>query len=172
MGWPLVKQLHVSFALLTACSFSLRAYWMLNAPALLRTPWSRWLPHVIDALLFATGLGMAWGLSISPLAHPWLAAKLGALVVYVIIGSIALKRGRTRRARVLALMLSLLVLTYIFAVALTHDPWAGLKYGMGFTNVGWAERSEAQHASVPSFAAYQSKSPVYTEGEGQGGGVA
>jgi uncharacterized membrane protein SirB2 len=126
MAWPLVKQLHVSFALLTACSFCLRAYWMLNAPALLRRPWVRRLPHVIDALLFATGLGMAWGLHISPLAHPWLAAKLGAIVVYVIIGSIALTRGRSRRARMLALVLSVLVLMYIFAVALTHDPQAGL----------------------------------------------
>jgi len=66
---------------------------------------------------------MAIGLSISPLAHPWLAAKLLAIVVYIVIGSIALKRGRTHRERVAALVLSLLVLVYIFAVALRHDPF-------------------------------------------------
>jgi uncharacterized membrane protein SirB2 len=121
-----MKQLHVAFALLTMCSFSLRAYWMLAGSPLLRGSWSRWLPHVIDALLFATGLTMAIGLSISPLTHSWLAAKLTAIVVYVVIGSIALKRGRTRGARVVALVLSLLVLIYIFATALHHDPWVGL----------------------------------------------
>ncbi|NCF82640.1 MAG: regulator SirB, partial [Proteobacteria bacterium] len=70
---------------------------------------------------------MAIGLSISPLTHPWLAVKLLAIVVYIIIGSIALKRGRTRGQRVAALLLSLLVLIVIFAVALHHDPWAGLR---------------------------------------------
>jgi uncharacterized membrane protein SirB2 len=124
--WPLLKQLHVTFALLTACSFCLRAVWMLSRSPLLQAPWSRWLPHVVDALLFATGLTMAIGLSISPLAHPWLAAKLVAIVAYVVIGSIALKRGRTYGSRVAALVLSLLLLAYIFAVALHHDAWAGL----------------------------------------------
>ena len=69
---------------------------------------------------------MAIGLSVSPLTHSWFAAKLLAIVVYVVIGSVALKRGRSRGARAVALVLSLLVLIYIFATALHHDPWAGL----------------------------------------------
>jgi len=124
--WPLLKQLHVALALLTACSFCLRAYWMLRRTPHLHASWWRWLPHVIDTLLFATGLAMAIGLAISPVAQPWLAVKLLAIVVYIVIGSIALKRGRTRGQRVLALVASLLVLAYIFAVALRHDAWAGL----------------------------------------------
>jgi uncharacterized membrane protein SirB2 len=126
MPWPLVNQLHVAFALLTMCSFSLRAYWMLTGSPLLRGPSSRWLPHIIDTMLFATGLTMAVGLAISPLTHPWFATKLVAIVVYAVIGSIALKRGRSKSARVVALVLSSLVLIYIFAAALNHDPWAGL----------------------------------------------
>ena len=126
MPWSLVKQLHVALALLTALSFCLRAYWMLARSPKLRASWSRWLPHVVDTLLFLTGLTMAIGLSISPHAHPWLAVKLVAIVAYVVIGSIALKRGRSYRQRLLALTLSVLVLAYIFAVALRHDPWVGL----------------------------------------------
>ena len=126
MTWPLLKQLHVAFALLTTFSFCLRAWWMLTASALLDTPWSRRLPHVVDSLLLASGVAMAINRSISPLEHPWLAAKLLAIAVYVTLGSVALKRGRSRAARVTALVLSLLVLAYIFAVALEHDPWAGL----------------------------------------------
>ena len=126
MPWPLVKHFHVAFALLTVCSFCLRAYWMLSGSPRLRASWSGWLPHVVDTLLFATGLTMAIGLSISPLTHSWFAAKLLAIVVYVVIGSVALKRGRSRGARAVALVLSLLVLIYIFATALHHDPWAGL----------------------------------------------
>lgn len=121
MSWVFVKQLHVGFALLTACGFCLRAVWMLRGSPLLRTAWSRRLPHVIDAMLLASGLAMAVGLSISPLEHAWLAAKLAAIVVYVVLGSIALKRGRSRATRLSALAASLLVLAYIFAVALHHD---------------------------------------------------
>jgi uncharacterized membrane protein SirB2 len=69
---------------------------------------------------------MAIGLSISPLTHSWFAAKLIAIVAYIVIGSIALKGERTRGARVVAVLSSLLLLGYIFAVALHHDPWAGL----------------------------------------------
>jgi uncharacterized membrane protein SirB2 len=120
MPWPLVKQL------LTACSFCVRGYWMLARSQRLQASWSRWLPHVVDALLFLTGLAMAIGLRISPLAHPWLAAKLLAIVAYVVIGSIALKRGRSYRQRAFALAVSVLVLAYIFAVALHHDAWVGI----------------------------------------------
>lgn len=126
MVWPLVKQLHVALAVLTACSFCVRGYWMLARSPRLQSPWTRRLPHVVDALLLTTGVAMAIGLSISPLAHPWLAIKLFGVVVYVVIGSIALKRGRSYRQRAVALLVSLLVLAYIFAVALHHDAWVGL----------------------------------------------
>lgn len=126
MSWPLLKQLHVALALLTAFSFCLRAGWMLAGSAILNSRWSRRLPHVVDSLLLATGVAMALSRSVSPLEHPWLAAKLLAIVVYVALGSIALKRGRSQAVRLAALLLSLLALAYIFAVALHHDPWAGL----------------------------------------------
>jgi uncharacterized membrane protein SirB2 len=126
MPWALLKQLHVLLAVLTACSFCLRGYWMLRRSPRLEAPWTRRLPHVVDALLFLTGLTMAVGLAISPVAHPWLAVKLVVIVIYVVIGSVALKRGRTYRQRVLALALSVLALIGIFALALSHDPLVGL----------------------------------------------
>ena len=126
MPWALVKQLHVALALLTACSFCLRGYWMLARSPHLESPWARRLPHVVDALLLLTGVSMAVGLAMSPFAHPSLAVQLAAIVAYVIIGSIALKRGRSYRQRAVALVVSLLVLAYIFAVALHHDAWVGL----------------------------------------------
>ena len=126
MPWPLIKQAHVVLALLTAMSFCLRGYWMLVRSPRLGAVLARRLPHVVDAFLLITGLTMAFGLGISPMDHPWLAAKLTAIVAYVVLGSIALKRGRSDAQRGIALALSLLVLAYIFAVALSHDPWVGL----------------------------------------------
>jgi len=59
---------------------------------------------------------------ISPLAHPWLATKIGALVVYIVLGSIALKRGRTRAIRAAASAAALATYAYIVGVALTRSP--------------------------------------------------
>ena len=69
---------------------------------------------------------MALALSISPFAHSWFAAKLIAIVVYVVLGHFALKRARTYRQRAIAFVLSLAVLAYVFSVALSRDPWIGM----------------------------------------------
>ena len=126
MLWSVVKQLHVAFASLTAASFAVRGYWMLTRSPRLEARATRWLPHAIDTLLFLTGLVMAVGLSVSPLVHPWFAAKLTAIVAYVLVGHVALKRGRTYRHRAVAFALSLALLAYVLAVALTRDPLAGM----------------------------------------------
>ncbi len=126
MPWPLIKQFHIVFAVLVVCSFCVRAYWVMTGSTHLRAHWARWVPHLLDSLLFAAGLTMAVGLSISPLTHSWFAAKLIAIVAYIVIGGIALKGERTRGARIVAVLSSLLLLAYIVAVALNHDPWAGL----------------------------------------------
>lgn len=121
-----MKQLHVLLAVLTAAGFCLRGYWMLVDSPRLGAAWTRRLPHVVDTLLLLTGIAMAVGLSISPLENPWLAAKLVAIVLYVVLGTVALKRGRTRGRRAAALALALLALAYIFADALTRDAFIGL----------------------------------------------
>lgn len=120
--WLLLKQLHVVLAALTAAGFVVRGVWMLGDSPMLRRQWVRIAPHVIDTLLLASGVVMAFGLSISPMAHPWLAAKLAAVVFYIVLGTVALKRGRTRRARAAALVAALVVLAYVAAVAVTRDP--------------------------------------------------
>ena len=96
MPWPLIKQFHIVFAVLVVCSFCVRAYWVMTDSTHPRSHWARWVPHLLDSLLFAAGLTMAVGLSISPLTHSWFAAKLIAIVAYIVIGGIALKGKRTR----------------------------------------------------------------------------
>ncbi|HQC87224.1 MAG TPA: SirB2 family protein [Rhodoferax sp.] len=43
-----------------------------------------------------------------------------ALLVYIVLGAVALKRGKTRAVRSLALVGAILVFGYIVAVALTR----------------------------------------------------
>jgi uncharacterized membrane protein SirB2 len=118
----LLKQLHVTLAILTALSFSFRGLLMLRGSDLLHARWLRVAPHIIDTLLLASGLALAVLLYHAFYYQAWLLAKLAAIVVYILLGTVALKRGRSKGVRSLALLASLAVLAYIFAVAITRSP--------------------------------------------------
>ena len=121
--YPILKTVHVSCATLTLAGFLLRAWWKRHESPLLQHPVTRVLPHVNDTLLLAAGLGMAFSLGQYPFQHAWLTAKLCALLAYILLGSIAIKRGRTPRIRTVAFATSLGAFAYLIAVAVTRQPW-------------------------------------------------
>ena len=122
LDYPTLKTLHLTAVSVTLTLFLLRWWWALSFSARLYQRWVRVVPHVNDSLLFLTGLGLANTLGQYPLVTPWLTAKFGALVCYILLGSVAIKRGRTRRQRAVAGVLALLVLAYLIGVAFAHDP--------------------------------------------------
>lgn len=121
--YPLLKHLHVTCVTLTAAGFLLRGAWMLRGSPLLHHPLTRVLPHVNDTLLLGAGIGMMLMLHQYPFVDGWLTAKLLALLAYIVLGTIALKRGRTRAIRLGAFGGALLTLGYLVGVALTRNPW-------------------------------------------------
>lgn len=123
-----IKHLHVTAVALSFALFLLRGFWMLGESAQLQRRWVRIVPHVVDTVLLGAGLWLAFMLRQLPDVSDWLAAKLIALVVYIGLGTIALKRGRTRTQRTAAWLAALTVFGYIVAVALTKNP-------MPWTNV-------------------------------------
>jgi uncharacterized membrane protein SirB2 len=82
----------------------------------------RVLPHVNDTVLLAAGVWLAFMLREAPGASSWLTAKLAALVVYIALGMLALRPGRTKGLRVAAWLAALAVFGYIVAVAVTRSP--------------------------------------------------
>lgn len=83
--------------------------------------WVRVVPHIVDSVLLASALAMAVTSAQYPLIHGWLTAKVAGLVAYIVLGTIALKRGRTYSIRVAAFGAALLVFIYIVAVAFTKE---------------------------------------------------
>ena len=67
---------------------------------------------------YASRRPIGWGHT----PNGWLTAKVLALIAYIILGSIALKRGSTKAIRALAWVAALATFGYIVSVALTHDP--------------------------------------------------
>jgi len=133
MAYAILKAVHLATVCASLSLFSLRAAWMLWSPPSfakkwLAQTWVRVVPHVIDSVLLASALLLAWTIGQYPFVHAWVTAKVLALIVYIVLGSLALKHGRTRGRRVAALIAALLVFGYIVSVALTKDP------------AGWARR--------------------------------
>ena len=122
MAYALLKQLHLTTIAITLTLFVLRGAWMMADSPRLQARWVRIVPHINDTLLLASGLSLAVLIRQYPLVNGWLTAKLFALIAYIVLGTLALKRGRTRRTRVAAWFAALLVFAYMVAVALSHDP--------------------------------------------------
>lgn len=121
-----LKLTHVVSALLSISGFTLRGYWMLTANPLLQRRLTRVLPHVIDTLLLGSAIAMLFLWQASPLQLPWLIAKIVGLLFYVGLGMMALRFGKTRRARATAFVLALLTAAYILSVAYSKSPWGFL----------------------------------------------
>jgi uncharacterized membrane protein SirB2 len=121
MDYYSLKHFHMSCAALSGSLFLLRGAWMLRASPMLQAKWVRIAPHIVDTLLLASAIGLAAWSRQYPGQQPWLTAKVLALLGYIVLGSIALKRGRTKGQRLAAFAAALAVFAYIVMVALTKQ---------------------------------------------------
>lgn len=121
MGYLAIKHLHMTCAALSGSFFLVRGVWMLRDSAMLKQRWVRIAPHVIDTVLLASALVMVVWSGQYPFVQGWLTAKVLALIAYILLGTVALKRGRTKGTRTVAFVAALLVFAYIVKVALTRQ---------------------------------------------------
>jgi len=122
------KTIHVSCIVLSFSGFFIRGIWMLQGSAKLRQRWVKTAPHIIDTLLLTSAIVLAVQMQISPLEHFWLMAKIIALLVYIGVGMVALRFGRSRKERLGAWVFGLLTFLYIVSVALTKSVLGWLVY--------------------------------------------
>ncbi|RLA28997.1 MAG: regulator SirB [Gammaproteobacteria bacterium] len=116
-----LKLVHMIAATLTIAGFVLRGFWMLSDSEKLQHPLVRVLPHIIDTVFLLAGIGLIMTLHLPVLLPGWLQIKIAALLVYIVLGTIALKRGKTKRIRAIAFVLALLTFAYVVGVALSKS---------------------------------------------------
>jgi uncharacterized membrane protein SirB2 len=95
---------------------------MLNDAAWLHHRAVKTLPHVVDTILIVSAVWLAWILRLTPVNAPWIGAKIIGLLVYIAVGMIALRFGRSKGVRASAWIGAMLVFGYIVSVAITKDP--------------------------------------------------
>jgi len=108
MSYVAIKYIHIAATIITISGFLLRGYWMLIG--------SDSLQHRV---------------TLNPFTQSWLLAKFAGLITYILLGTIALKRGSTLRIRAAAMVGAVSAFAYILGVALTKSPlswiacWSG-----------------------------------------------
>jgi uncharacterized membrane protein SirB2 len=124
MTYLILKVIHVLAAAMTISGFLLRGYWMLTESDKLQYRVVRIVPHVVDTVFLLSGIAMVWMLDLNPFTQPWLIAKFTGLIAYILLGTIAIKRGGTLQIRMIALVGAVSVFAYIAGVAFTKSPFS------------------------------------------------
>lgn len=120
--YPWLLPVHIGLVTLSLSLFTLRGLGVLAGQAWPMAGWARGLAPVIDSLLLLAGGSLWWLLQFNPWQNPWLGVKLLLLVVYIVLGTLALRRAPTRPAKALCFLAALAVAGFMVSVAFHHHP--------------------------------------------------
>lgn len=125
-----IRTIHIWSVTASGLLFALRG----AALNLFGAGWTRALPlritsWTIDTVLLTAALMLMTIVQQYPFVDAWLTVKVVLLVVYIGLGTVALKVQRPRRVRLIAFAAALAVFGYIVTVARAHDP-LGLLAGL------------------------------------------
>ncbi|HNU10580.1 MAG TPA: SirB2 family protein [Rubrivivax sp.] len=120
--YVLLRHAHRTFATLSILGFTARWLGVLAGKAWTQGRTAKTLPHVIDTLLLASALAMAFGAGFTPENAPWMTTKIVLLLVYIGLGVVALRPTQPSVVRAYAGVAAIAVFAHIVAVAFTKEP--------------------------------------------------
>ena len=120
--YPWLRPLHIGLVTLSVALFTARGLGVLAGQAWPMTRRVRGLAPVIDSLLLLAGGTLWWLLQLNPTQDRWLLVKLVLLIVYIVLGALALKRAPTRGAQALCFVAALVVVGFMAGIAVAHHP--------------------------------------------------
>lgn len=118
-----IRLVHIAAVLASGGLFALRGLllnlgqrWVMAAPI-------RYASYAIDTTLLTAALMLTTIIQQYPFVDAWLTVKVLLLVVYIVLGYLAFRKARSRRARLACWIGALLVFGFIYSVARAHDPF-------------------------------------------------
>lgn len=120
--YPWLLPLHIGLVVLSVSLFAARGVGVLAGQAWPMAAGARGLAPVIDSALLLAGGALWWLLQLSPTQQHWLLAKLVLLLVYIVLGSLALKRAPTRAAKAVCFVAALSVVGFMASIAVARHP--------------------------------------------------
>ena len=122
MSFAAIKIIHIISIILSYILFSLRGIWMIQSSPLLQLRWVKILPHVIDTILLVSAIALVAMIQQYQGFNIWISAKIGALLLYILLGMVAFRFGKTQKIKTISWILAQIVFFYIVLVALTKNP--------------------------------------------------
>jgi uncharacterized membrane protein SirB2 len=126
MDYLLLKYLHMSLALISVAGFALRWTWRMQQSSWAFTRAARVIPHAVDTLLLFSAFAMIALADQVPVGRDWLSAKIAGLVVYILLGIVAMRSAPVKSRAVPAFIAAVLVFCWIVSVAVSKSPWGFL----------------------------------------------
>ncbi len=123
-----VKTLHIATVSITILMLLLRFFWLQTGSAMMQRPWVRIVPHLNDTLLLLSGACLVAITHFYPFSPQgaWLTEKLFGVIIYIILGFIALgRKPRAQKVRWIAFIVAIAMLVLIYHLATTKMPLLG-----------------------------------------------
>ena len=124
VNWfPQILAAHVGAVVISGTLFTLRGLARMADWRIANHAAVRYFSYLNDTVLLGAAILLTAIVHQYPLLDAWLTVKVALLLVYIALGSIALKRGRTPRVRAAAYVAALTTFGFIVSVAITQNPW-------------------------------------------------
>lgn len=121
-SYSIVLTVHLLAIIITLSLFVTRFYWLCRQSPALQQRWVKVVPHINDTLLLASGIALIVINRFYPFSvqESWLTAKLFGVIIYILLGHIALgRRQRSLSLRWVAFILALVCFFLIAQAAIT-----------------------------------------------------
>lgn len=115
--YEIVKYIHVTAIILSISGFIVRVKLQLNDSPYQMKYWFKKLPHKVDTILLASALTMVYMMGVNPLTTFWISEKIIGLLIYILLGMVALRWGKTKTVKKVAASAAVIVFAYIVYVA-------------------------------------------------------
>lgn len=125
-AYLLLKYLHVTSVVLSLSGFVLRGVLVFRDSPRAHGNVLVFGSYLVDTVLLASALGMVWLAGYQPFSDPWLRNKLVGVLVYILLGALAIKRAPTRAMKEVFFVLALIVVSNVVVTALTKNPMGWL----------------------------------------------
>ncbi len=129
--YPQIRLVHIGFVAASGTLFTARALATVAGARWSASRAARRASWLIDTGLLAAALLLLYVLQLNPFVVPWLAAKLSLLLVYIVLGTMALRRARSTASRIGWSIAALACFAMMISIALAHDPLGALRTWLG-----------------------------------------
>ena len=93
---------------------------------IMQQKWLKIVPHINDTLLLAAAIYLAWTIQLHPFNSAWIAAKVIALIAYILLGTVVIKGKGPFAFQLGAYISAILCFGYIVSAAVTKSAWGFL----------------------------------------------